>query len=306
MPSAITDPYTSYTLSTLRSLVLRKLRVVDTSRYSPTKGTADYDWVDEALNTALMNFAKETKYLRAYALIQLHDGYKSYAAPKGFMDIMGAYLYKGSLDNGYKRLIIKTVDEMNNEYSDYRTAEGEPEIIYVDRKHGIDSSLGVYPIPDASAGTMPFTSFTGDIYDWICPLYLLNRDFGFVQYVNGDVKYILPNTSAGIVAEMAVADDWLLLEYYQLPTRLQEASQQIDVPYDFQDNIATMATADLLENNPEDSAEFKRSMALMNKGQGEINKYIKERKPPMSGQEAKAQVAVWGWSKNMDFRKEMF
>lgn len=306
MPSTITDPYTSYTLSTLRALVLRKLRVVDTSRYSPTRGTADYDWIDEALNTALLNFAKETKYLRAYALIQLHSGYRAYTAPKGFMDIMAAYLYKGSLDNGYKRLAIKTVDEMNNEFSDYRTKSDEPTTIYVDRKHGIDASLGVYPIPDESGSSTPFTSFTGDIYDWICPLFLNNRDFGFAQYVNGDVKYVLPNTTAGVVADMTISDNWLMLEYYQLPIRLREASQQIDVPYDFQDTLAIIATADLLENNPEDSAEFKRSMALSGKGSGEIKKYITERKTPLSGQEVKGQAAVWGWTKNMSFRKEMF
>ena len=306
MPSTVVDPYTSYTLSTLRALVLRKLRVLDTSRYSPTKGTADYDWVDEALNTALLNFAKETKYLRAYALIQLHEGYRAYSAPRGFMDIMSAYLYESGLDNGYKKLSIKTIDEMNNEFSDYRTKEGEPTTIYIDRKHGIDASLGMYPIPNESAGTDPFTSNTGDVYDWICTLFLNNRDFAFVQYVNGDVKYVLPNTTAGVVADMEINDYWLLLEYYQLPIKLRDASQQIDMPYDYQDTIATMAAGDLLENNPEDSAEFKRSMALQGKGDRDISRYVKERKVPQSGQAPRAQVSVWGWQANMDYRKEMF
>jgi hypothetical protein len=222
------------------------------------------------------------------------------------MDIMSAYLYKGDLSNGYKKLTIKTIDEMNNEYSDYRTDVDEPHTVYIDRKHGIDSSLGFYPIPDITAGTDPFTSVTGDVYDWICTLYLNNRDFAFIQYYNGDMKYILPSTTASVVSDLSINDNWVLLEYYQLPIKLRDASQQIDLPYDYQDTIAIMAAGDLLENNPEDSVEFKRSMALLGKGDREVAKFVKERKIPQSGQSPRAQVAVWGWQSNMDYRKEMF
>ena len=153
MPSTVlTSTFDGYTLEQARAKILRKLRVNDTTRYSPTKGTADYDWIDDVLNIAQRRFATKTKCLRTYGIVQLKEGYRTYRAPKGFIDIMGAYFYKSTYTEGYKEILVKTIAELNDEVSDWRTAtDDDIAAIYIDRFFGTDAVLGVYPIPTTTA-----------------------------------------------------------------------------------------------------------------------------------------------------------
>jgi hypothetical protein len=65
------------------------------------------------------------------------------------------------------------------------------------------------------------------------------------------------------------------------------------------------AAASLLSNNPEDSAEYKRSVALKNEFNQEVAIYINRRKRPNAAQELRIVPAVWNWQKNMPYYKEM-
>ena len=113
MPSTLVDPFVGYTLEDARAKILRKLRINDTTRYSPTKGSADYDWIDDCLNVAQRKFAIKTRCLRSYAIVEMKNGYRTYRAPKGFIDILGAYFFKDSYTDGYQKLSVKTTAELD-------------------------------------------------------------------------------------------------------------------------------------------------------------------------------------------------
>jgi hypothetical protein len=69
--------------------------------------------------------------------------------------------------------------------------------------------------------------------------------------------------------------------------------------------LAYFAVSDLLQNNPEDSAEYKRSVNYLAQFKGEIDSYIKRRKKPLTGQTIRAIPSVWNWVQNMPFRAQM-
>lgn len=308
MPTEIlTSTFTGYDLSDARAKVLRKLRVNDTTRYSPTKGSADYDWIDDCLNIAQRNFVTKTRCLRTYAIIQMKAGYRTYRAPKGFIDIATAYFFTSDYDAGYKNLVIKSVAEMNDEYSDWRTdTDDELDVIYIDRFFGTDAVLGVYPIPTTNGATTFFTSDTGAQYDWACPLYAYSHDYGIILKTDGTDKYILADSDEGVVADLDIGNGNILLEYYRLPMDMSEEDQLMETPYAYQETVIGDAVSMLLEDNPEDSAEFKRSVRLGQKTDKGIAEYMRDTKVPLSGRELRARTAVEGWTKNMDWRKEMF
>ena len=308
MPSTVlTSTFDGYTLTQSRAKVLRKLRVNDTTRYSPTDGTADYSWIDDCLNIAQRNFATKTKCLRTYGIIQLKANYRTYRAPKGFIDILAAYFYTSDNDEGYTELQIKTIAELNDEVSDWRTdTDDTPKVLYIDRFYGTDAVLGVYPIPTADGSTTFFTATTGTQYDWVCPLYAYSHDYGTIHKIDGTDKYILADTTDAVVADLAPGSGNILMEYYRLPMDLSEGDQKLEIPYAYQDLIIEDAAKQLLEDNPEDSAEFKRAMLLMQKGDKGIAEYKRDMKAPYSGRELKGRTMIEGWNKNMAFRKEMF
>lgn len=307
MPSTITvNTFSEYTLTEARAKILRKLRQTDTTRYSPDKTSTNYTWIDDVLNTACRKFAMQTKCMKTYAIVQLKAGYRTYRAPYGFADIAAAYLYNSSYENGYCKLEIKTVAELNNEYSDWRTKSGDDiTILYVDRSHGTDSVLGFYPIPETTGDSDIFTSTTADEYEWACPLFANSRDYGMV--IKDDVwKYILPNTDQTVVADLDVEPGNVLIEYYRLPMKLEEEQQKLEIPYVYQEIVLDNTVAELLENNPEDSAEFKRSQVLEAKTDKQVKEYFRDAKQPLAGRNLRAYTAIEGWVKNMDFRKGQF
>jgi len=307
MPSTITqNTFTGYTLTQARAKVLRKLRVNNTTRYSPTAGTADYDWIDDALNISQRTFAVRTKCLKTWAIVQVAANYRTYRAPSGFIDIASAYFYSGDYDEGYKQLTIKSIAEMNNEYSDWLTeTDDEIDVMYIDRHYGMDAVLGVYPIPTTDGTTTFFTATTADEYEWCCPIYKYSHDYGIILKTNGDDRFILPNTTHRISGDITVGNGNIYLEYYRLPIDLVDGDQEIEMPYAYQDQIIEEAVRELLENNPEDSAEFKRAQTIEQRQERKFAEYDKNIKAPQTGRILRAFVPAQNYLRNMNYRKEM-
>ncbi len=297
-----TGQFSGYTLEDLRALTLQRLRVSNTTRYSPTAGTADYDWIDKALNRAQEKFVRRTLCLRTYALVECKANYRTYRLPGNFIDFMSAYYYNSELDDGYKELTVKSIEELNDEVSDWRTSTGDPTHIYVDRIYGNNWMFGLYPIPDTDGDTITFDSNYGTIVQWVCPIYTYNQEYGIVIRMTDTDEYFL-NTDSGVVGKVGTVNRNVWFEYYRLPELLENASQYPEIPREYQDSLPDAAAAHLLENNPEDTVEFKRSMVLKQGLDGEIKTYIDKRKKPIAGHNLQARSHVWNWTKNMDFYK---
>lgn len=303
-----TGVFSGYSLSDLRALVLRMLRVSNTVRYSPTSGTADYDWIDDALNRGQDDFVRQTKCLRTYAIVELRANQRTYRLPDDFLDLMAAYYYDSTLSDGYKELSVKTIEELNDDVSDWRTAKGEPARIYVDRQYGAGTVIGLNPIPKSSGDTVTFSSEYGSAVTWVCPLYTFNQDIGVIVRIDSPDEWILP-TQAGVSVDADISDGNLFVEYYRLPQIItaqgSNADQYTEIPREYQKALAYYATSDLLSNNPADSIEYKKSMDYMTRFQNEVNMYVNKRKRSLSGRELRARPMVWNWQKNMTYYKEM-
>ncbi len=287
-----------YTSAEQRALVLRRLRVADTTRFSLTKGAADYGWIDSAIIEGEEEFVRQTKCLRTYAIIQLKNGKRVYRAPSDMIDIMAAYYYDSSLEHGYKELQFTSAEKLNDDVSDWRVDTGEPEAVYIDRKRGDFENIGLYPIPDKDGAAITFSNSFASKVTWICPLYTNRWDFGRVMEYNG-TDYFVISTDSTVIVDSEVSDGNILLEYYRLPY------QRSEIPPESAKAISMYAAAELLSDNPEDSAEYKRSVALFGKFDKEVQTYINKRKRPPAAQDLRSIPAVWGWQKNMTFYKEL-
>lgn len=288
----------SYSLAQQRALVLRRLRAADTTRFSPTSGAADYAWIDDAITRAEEEFVRTTKCLRTWAIIQLKKDQRTYRLPTDMIDIMAAYYYKSSLDEGYVELDFTTPEKLNDEVSDWRTDTGEPEAVYIDRKRSDMDTVGIYPIPDANGSTVSFSNANASELTWICPLYEARWDFGrIIRHSSADTFIISASETALVDPE--VSDGNILIEYYRLPY------QKGEIPAEAAKSVSMYAAADLLSDNPEDSAEYKRAQALLAVFQSEVAMYVNRRKRPVAAQELRIVPAVWGWQKNMTYYKEM-
>jgi len=302
--SVIGDKFAGHTLSQMRSLALRKLRVTNTERYSPTAGIADYTWIDGALNVAQINFAKKTKCVKSYAVIEFKANYRSYRAPQDFLDLAAAYYYDTSIEDGYRELLIKSTGWLNDEISDWRTNTDSPDYIYVDRIHGNQWILGFCPIPDTDGDTVIFDTEFGVLVDWICPAYSLNQEYGTFIRIDDNDKYFL-STDVGVVGKIEELNKNALIEYYRLPLNLEYEDQYPDIPNEYHEAIVDDAVRNLLQDNPEDSVEFKRSIIFENNFSKEVDGYIEARKKPLTGNEMQARAAVWNWTRNMPWYKEL-
>jgi hypothetical protein len=300
----VTGQFSGYVLSELRALVLRMLRVTDTIRYSPTGGTADYDWIDDALNRGQEDFVRQTHCLRTYAVIELKANYRTYRLPWNFLDFMTVYFYDSSLTDGYRELKMTTVEMLNDEISNWRTKVGDPEQVYVDRIYGTSWMFGIYPIPNVDGELITFSSEYGAVVQWVCPIYTYNQEYGVIIRMTDTDEFFL-NTDSGVVGKVYAMSGNLWMEYYRLPEKMTHVSQYPEIPREYQKSLSYFAVSDLLQNNPEDSAEFKRSMSYMKQFAGEIDSYIKRRKKPLSGQTLRAIPSVWNWVANMPFRAQM-
>lgn len=307
-----TGQFEGYTLDELRALTLKRLRVTNTTRYSPTAGTADYDWVDDALNRGQEDFVRKTLCLRTFCVVELKANYRTYRLPWNFLDFMAAYFYDSSLSDGYKELIVTTIETLNDEVSDWRTDSGDPKRIYIDRIYGTNWMFGLYPIPESDGDTITFDSEYGAVVQWVCPLYTFNQEYGVILRMTGPNEYFLNNDS-GVVGKVNAMNKNIWFEYYRLPEKLVEVETSLgtqgvqypEIPREYHKALPDYAAADLLENNPEDSAELKRSILLKASFNQEVDTFIKKRKKPLSGLNLRVMPAVWNWTKNMPFYKEL-
>ena len=303
-----TGQFDGYDLDDLRGLVFRMLRVTNTSRYSSDGGISTYDWIDDGLNRGQEEFVRQTHCLRTYAIVELKANYRTYRLPWDFLDFMAAYYYDGSLTNGYKELIVTTIETLNHEISGWRTKTDTPERIYIDRIYGNNWMFGLYPIPDADGDTITFNSDYGVVTQWVCPLYTYNSEYGVVIRMTDTDEFFL-NTDSGTVGKIQTMNKNVTFEYYRLPQKLLETTlilggegtQRPEIPREYQKALAYYATADLLMNNPEDSVEMKRHQAFMQRFQGEVISYVKRRSKPLSGLNLRATSAYWPSLDSMDF-----
>jgi hypothetical protein len=289
----------TYTTAEQRALVLRRLRAEDTKRYSSTGGTADYGWIDDAIVRAEEEFVRLTKSLRTYAIIQLKANQRVYRLPSDMIDIMAAYYYDSGLDNDYKELIFTSIEKMNDEEADWRKdTSTTPTHFYIDRKRGDIDTFGVYPIPTKNGSAISFSNANASELTWLCPLYEVRWDFGRVLRHSSADTFVVSSSETCLV-DAEVSDGNILIEYYRLPY------QRGEVPKESQKAVSMFAAAELLSDNPEDSAEYKRSQALYQQFNGEVAAYINRRKRPMSGTELRTVPAVWSWQKAMPYYKEI-
>ena len=113
--STTTGPFVGYTLAQMRALILRMLRVSDTTRFSPTNGSADYDWIDDALNRGRMiSFGRRSACVHTQSLRDPEANQRAYRLPDDFLDLMAAYYYDDSLSDGYKELTVTTPEELTS------------------------------------------------------------------------------------------------------------------------------------------------------------------------------------------------
>jgi len=281
-----------------RALVLRRLRQSDTSRYSPTKGASDYEWIDDAIERGIEEFVRLTKCLRTYCIIQLKSSIRSYVLPADFIDIMTAYYYDAALSDGYRELTFTTIEKLNDEISDWRVDTGSPKRIYIDRLHGKGASIGLYPIPESDGAAISFTNAYANEASWICPLYTNYKDFGRILRYAGTSTFVL-STDDNVIVSPEVSNYNLLIEYYRLPYLIAE------MPPEAAKAISYYAAAELLQDAPEDSAEYKRSVSLLHLFDQEVATYINRRKRPQSGQNLRLLQSSWNYLENMQFYKDI-
>ncbi len=297
-----TGVFTGYDLDNLRALCLRMLRVSNTVRFSPTSGTADYDWIDDSLNRGQEEFVRRTNCLRTYAIIELLASQRTYRLPDDFLDLMAAYFYDDSLTDGYKELSVKTIEELNDDISDWRTDTGTPKYFYIDRNFGAGITFGLSPIPDTNGDTITFSSNYGVAVTWVCPLYTFNQDIGAIIRITGADEWILP-TQDGVSVDAQPSNKNLLIEYYRLPQILVEqgaiGTQKTEIPREYQKSLVYYAVSDLLQNNPEDAAEFKRSAFFIQEFEKEVQTYINRRKRALAARQLQAKPHVWSWRDSM-------
>jgi hypothetical protein len=307
----ITGQFDGYTLTELRALTLRFLRVLNTTRYSPTQGTADYDWIDDGLNRGQEDFVRRTRCLRTFAVIELVANYRTYRLPWNFIDFMAAYFYTST--TAYDELTVTTVEELNTDVSQWRTeTDAEPTHIYIDRVYGNNWTFGLYPTPDADGDTIEFDSEYGAVVQWVCPVYEMNSEYGVVVRMTDTDEFYL-NTDMGVVGDVSVATGNVWMEYYRLPEKLIINSENLgdqgtsypEIPREYHKALAYFAAADLLASNPEDSVEFKRSQVFDKKFKDEWNTYIDQRKRPLAGHNLRAKPIVWNYQQQMQYMKDL-
>ena len=296
----------SYDIDDLRALVLKRLRVSDTTRYSVDNESDDYDWIDDSLNQGQEIFARETHCIRTPVILQPKANYRVYRLPEGFLDLEAAWYYDTGLTKGYKELSIVTIEELNNMFDDWRTDTGEPEYMYIDRIFGTNWTVGIYPIPESDGDEpTPDATYAQEV-EWVCPLYTYNQDYITVSKTDG-IVYFLNNTE-DIIGEPATVNKCIWMEISRLPALIKDGSitatsgvDHPEIPKEYHNSIVDYAVADLLENNPEDSAEFKRSQLMKAKFLADIKSYIARRKKPITGRDVRSRAACWNWLGNMNF-----
>lgn len=305
-----TGQFSGYDLDHLRALVLKGLRVVDTTRYSLGGDTADYEWIDDALNRGIREFVRDTRFLRTFAVVELKSGYKTYRLPHNFIDFMSATYFDSSITEGYLDLEITTLETLNHNVAGWRTATGTPEKVYVDRQYGSSWMFGVYPTPNIDSDTVTFDTEYGEVVEWVCPLFTFNQEYGVIVRMSGVDQYYL-NTDAGVVGRITDMNKSLYLEYYRLAEPLvgletslgTQGVQYSEIPEEYHVAPIFYAISDLLADNPEDSVEMKRALVFMKRFQEEVRKCKEKRKAPLQGEDKRGRPVVWNYMSHMDFYK---
>lgn len=288
-------------LTNLRSATLRKLRVGDTTRYAPSNAASTYTWIDASLNKGLKTFVRRTKCLRGYAAYVPIASYQFYRLPEGYIDFESAYYYDSSLSDGYRKLTPKTIQECDDEISDWRTATGDPKYIVLDRMFGRRWFFGLVPIPDTAGTTITWDTTYGSELTSICNLTTYQEEF--IELPQSG-KYFCPDSQSSPGKPFENINLDVLIIYYRLPRQLDTTSQYPEIPREYHESLADYAAFELLQDNPEDSTEYKRSMNYYARFESAIEEYTNSGRRKIWTKRRTATPAVWSWVQNMKFRNE--
>jgi len=307
-----TGQFSGYSLDELRALVLKMLRATNTSRYSPTLASDDYDWIDDSLNRGQEEFVRKTRCIRTMAIIELKANYRVYRLPWNFIDLMSAYFYNDELSDGYKELTPTTIEELNTSVAGWRTERGEPTHIYMDRLYGNNWTVGLYPTPSTDGDEPVLVSDYGMAGQFVCPFFTYNSEYGIIIRMAGTDEYWF-NMNEGVVGDVESVNNNVVLEYYRLPAKLIEVTdetlgdpgvQYAEIPREYHKALIYYAAYDLLQNNPEDSVEYKRGASFLQRFNAETEAYIDNRKRPLAGQNLRAMPVVWTQLANIPYLRD--
>jgi len=287
-----------YTLEDLRAETLRALRVTDTTRFSPAKTSTDYTWIDRAINRGQEDFVRQTRCLKGYSIMKLKSTRRLYRLPEELIDLDAVYYYDSTLTDGYSGLNLYSIAQMNDEISGWRTDTGTPERCYIDRDYGAVKLLGVHPVPTKDGDVITPDTDYGVLVEWICPLYAFNQDYGVIINVDSADEYILA-TQSGVAVEVEVSDGNLYIEYSRLPQIItaqgSDATQYTELPREYQQSLWMYAAASLLQNNPEDSAEYKRAGGFLQMFQREVDTYKQKRRRAPTAMKLRTRADQWNY-----------
>lgn len=289
------------TLTNLRSLVLRKLRVTGTQRYAPSNAASTYTWIDDALNRGLITFVRKTKCLRGYAAYVPIANYQFYRLPESFIDLEAAYYYDSSLSAGMRTLTMKTTKELDTECSDWRTDTGDPKYIVIDRLFGRRWFFGLVPIPDTAGTTVTFDTTYGSKLSDVCNLTTYSEEMIELPQTG---EFFCPDTQSSPGKPFDNINLDVLLVFYRLPRQLDTTSQYPECPREYHHALADYACFELLQDNPEDSIEYQRAMGYYQRFMDAVNDYLQSGRRKMWADKRRATPAVWSWMDNMNWHTE--
>jgi len=288
-------------LTNLRSLVLRKLRVADTTRYAPSGASSTYTWIDDALNRGLTTFVRKTKCLRGYAAYKPIQSYQFYRLPESFINLEAAYYYDSSLPDGYRTLTQKTTKELDSEASDWRTDEGDPKYIVIDRLFGRRWFFGLVPIPNTAGTTVVFDTDYGSKLTDVCNLTTYCEEAVELPQTG---EFFCPDSQDSPGKPFTNLDKDVLIVFYRLPRQLDTTSQYPECPREYHANLADYAAFELLQDNPEDSNEYKRAMGYYARFKDAVEDYKQSGRRKMWADRRRATAAAWTWLQNMNWHEE--
>jgi len=290
-----------YTLTNLRALVLRKLRVTDTTRYAASNASDTYDWIDDALNRGLTTFVRKTKCLRGYAAYVPISSYQFYRLPESFIDLEAAYFYDGSLSDGYRTLTVKTTKELDDECSDWRTETGDPKYIVIDRLFGRRWFFGLVPIPSSSGTTITFDTTYGTELSDVCNLTTYSEEMIEIPQTG---NFFCPTSQNSPGKPFNNLNLDVLIVFYRLPRQLDTTTQYPECPREYHAALADYACFELLQDNPEDSIEYKRSVGYYQRFMDAVNDYKGSGRRKMWADKRTATPAAWSWLNSMNWHTE--
>ena len=152
-----TGLYEGLTLQELKYRCLDGLKIDRdrSNRYDKYKEAS----ITAALNDAQMEWAKRTRCLKSFAIIELKSGYSQYKPPSEMILPERAFFYQSG--TSYYELDLKTKNHLDIYVPGWRIVSGDPLIMYPGENYGNLRKLGFYPTPDTDGDSYTLSPDTG-------------------------------------------------------------------------------------------------------------------------------------------------